>query len=248
MATGAGQRQPGQVSLVLEQAGSTIGRLEVAGADEELRDVDRELLSRSGRAGRARRCRTSGSLSSCGARLAETIALAEEIRQSRQRLLDTGREQRERFVLAVHRRVLTRLDAVDAAAASEPLEGRRLRCALAMEETRDCLRGAARPCEPGCFRRPCASGASPALDLMDQHRVPVVVRTAVAGDVRYPAAVEAAAYFCCVALADDLAPGERLAIELAGDTTELMFLARGSASPVQPGGAAGAGPCRGARR
>ena len=86
-----------------------------------------------------------------------------------------------------------------------------------MEETRDCLE-ALRDLASGVFPPALRErGVSAALDLyLDQHRIPVVVRTALAGDVRYPAAVESAAYFCCVALADDLAASERLAIELSG--------------------------------
>jgi hypothetical protein len=53
------------------------------------------------------------------------------------------------------------------------------------------------------------------------------------GGNRYPSRVEAAGYFCCAALVDEVDTGERLDIELSGDSAQLCFLARGT-TPMSP--------------
>lgn len=200
---------PGDVSLVVEHGGERVGRLEVAGVDEVLRDTDRELLARlAGPAGVAlSNVRLTVELRR---RLVQTTALAEELRRSRQRLLDAGREQRERFVVEVRRHVLPRLDAADLALADETSDPDSLR--VAETEIRGCLHAmrelAAGVYPPVLAERGLAAALEWRFDEIDA-RVTVTSGPGVAG---LPPAMEAAAYFCCVAIIED-APATTVAVD-----------------------------------
>ena len=226
----AGPIGAGEVGVVLEHAGERVGRLEVAGAEETLRESDRLLLARlAAPAGVAlSNVRLTHELRR---RLAQTMALSEQIRLSRQRLLDSGRDQQERFVSAVQRRVLPRLDALDAHVLA--LAGGTSALPAAESEARACLE-ALRELAAGLFPPALSErGLAAALDgHFDQHGEPVVVTDAGGGSVRYPLAAESAAYFCCIAVTDEITSAGRATIELGMDPTELTFRIRGAIAPV----------------
>ncbi len=219
------------VSLNLDYDGERVGRIEVAGAADELRDTDRELLARlAGPAGLAlSNVRLTLELRR---RLAQTMALTESVRRSRERLLHTGFHQRERFVAAVARRVLTRLDAADdqlvATAGGSPTA-----FGAAEVEALACLE-ALRDLAAGVFPPVLAErGVAAALEgQLDRTSATVVVHDSVGtGTVRYPPAVESGIYFCCAALVDDLDATGRVSVELGGDDSRLTFLVSGETPP-----------------
>lgn len=219
----------GEVEVSLEHAGELVGRIEVAGADETLRESDRALLRRlAAPAGVAlSNVRLTHELR---LRLAETTALGEQLARSRQRLLDSGRAQQERFAAAVERQVLRRLDEAErvlreaeTAQAASPAAS----LARAESETRACLESL-RELAAGVFPPTLGErGVAAALDLrLGQLSASAVLRDRTPEGMRYPAATEAAAYFCCAAAAEELGPQTPMTIDLDGDSAGLTFRIR----------------------
>jgi hypothetical protein len=172
-------------------------------------------------------------------RLAQEMALAEQVRQSRQRLLDTADVERGRFAAAVAERVErplrraaaaldgagqggerhdaqgvgvadgpgasavnTRGGAPDVAAARELVQ-------RALDTLRDVASGVF---PPALTER----GTAAALESYADRRG---LRTAITtqGLSRYPPSVEAAAYFCAVALLDEPPPARPTTVRLRCD-------------------------------
>jgi signal transduction histidine kinase len=135
-------------------------------------------------------------------RLRQESDLAEQLRRSRQRLVEARGEQRRRFTAAVDTRVHRHLAAAQAAlaATSSLVDNAAAETLGALEALRDLA--------VGVF--PLVLRERGLADALEQHvagrPVGVTLCSAGFGAERPAPAIEAAAYFCCVAMLDDLVP------------------------------------------
>lgn len=209
-----------EVSVSLRHSGEVLGRLDLGRQDEQAGRA-REALDRlAGSAGVAlSNVRLTVELRR---RLAQTTELADQLQHSRQRLLDAAEAQRQQLTLRVQRVVLDRLSTVEQHLATTAGDPSGLRAAL--EETTAALEGlrhvAAGIYPPVLQQR----GLAGALDWHLDHQ-PVAVSTEIRSeqDLRQPAALEAAAYFCCVALLDDCPAGTRPRLTIDSGPTTLAL-------------------------
>lgn len=189
------------LSVPLRHAGTPVGRLSVDTDPADVGVAERDLLNRlAGPAGLAlSNVRLTYELRH---RLAETIDLAEQVRRSRERLLDAGTIQRRRFAKQVEVRVLQPLDAADTAL-QQVAAGDTDALGTVRTSARDAL-AALRELAAGVFPPTLAErGVGVALDLHLQANFPrsrLLVDTALP---RCQLPVEATIYFCAVALVAD---------------------------------------------
>jgi len=223
------------LDLPLQHAGDRVGRLAVEVLSERPSPVDRRMLERlAAPAGLAlANVRLTLELRR---RLAQEMALAEQVRQSRQRLLDAADVERGRFAAAVAERVErplrraaaaldgagqggVRQDARGVAGADGPgaeavdARGGTPDIAAARElvqQALDTLRDVASGVFPAALTE---RGTAAALEAYADRRG---LRTAITtqGPPRYPVPVEAAAYFCAVALLDEPPPAQPTTVRL----------------------------------
>jgi hypothetical protein len=208
----------GGVSLALRHSGDPVGNLRVDLDADQLSAADRELLNRlAGPAGLAlSNVRLTYELRR---RLHEANELAEQLRRSRQRLIEARGVQRRRFTAAVDAQVHRHLAAADAALAARPslVDVAAAESLAALEALRDLAVGVFPP----------VLGERGLDDAIDRYlgslTTPVTLRSSGLDGTRLPPLVEAAAYFCCVAMVEDLVCHGPAAVELTrrGDTLNM---------------------------
>jgi hypothetical protein len=189
----------GEVSLALRHGGDPVGRLQVDLVADQLSAADRDLLNRlAGPAGLAlSNVRLTYELRR---RLREASELAEQLRRSRQRLIEARGVQRRRFTAAVEAQVSRHIAAADAALARQPslVDAAAVESLAALEALRDLAVGVF---PPALAER----GLDDALDqYFDGLTTHVTLRSSGLDGTRLTPVVEAAAYFCCVAMVEDL--------------------------------------------
>jgi len=238
------------LDVPLQHGGDRVGRLAVEVVSERPSPVDRRMLERlAAPAGLAlANVRLTLELRR---RLAQEMALAEQVRQSRQRLLDTADVERGRFAAAVAERVERPLrravaalggagqgdephdargggvadgpgaSAVDARGGSPDVAAARELVQQALDTLRDVASGVF----PAALTE---RGAAAALEAYADRRG---LRTAITsqGLPRYPVPVEAAAYFCAVALLDEPASAQPTTVRLSCDGGTVHVEAAGPA-------------------
>ena len=240
------------LDVPLQHAGDRVGCLAIEVVSERPSPVDRRMLERlAAPAGLAlANVRLTLELRR---RLAQEMALAEQVRQSRQRLLDTADVERGRFAAAVADRVKRPLrqaaaaldgagqagerpdarDDKDADGSGAGAVGQRpgapdvAAARELVQQALDTLRDVA----SGVFPAALADrGAAAALEAYADRRG---LRTAITteGLPRYPAPVEAAAYFCAVALLDEPSPARPTTVCLRCDGATVGVMAAGLARP-----------------
>jgi signal transduction histidine kinase len=215
------------VDVPLRHAGARVGGIAVEIGAEPASAVDRAMLERlAGPAGLAlANVRLTLELRR---RLVEEMALTDQVRMSRQRLLDAAREQRIRLAAAVEDRVERRLADADSALQAEHGTGHDLvRARAAVQEGLDTLRDLA----SGVFPPTLADrGVVAALEAyVDRHRSGAEVTGDAAA--RHPASVESAAYFCAVALLAEPAGFRTRAVSVAFDDRAVTLEVRAQGHP-----------------
>jgi hypothetical protein len=219
------------LSVSLRHAGMPVGRLAVDVDTAEVGVVERDLLNRlAGPAGLAlSNVRLTFELRR---RLAETMELAEQVRRSRERLLDAAAVQRRRFAKQVEVRVLRPLDAAEAAL-HEVATGD----AGALQDVRtsagDAL-AALRELAAGVFPPTLVDqGVGVALDLHLQANFPMSTLLVDAAVPRCQLSVEATVYFCAVALLADARPDEptNISVTVTADGEQLELRVRTQTPP-----------------
>jgi hypothetical protein len=238
------------LDVPLQHGGDRVGRLAVEVVSERPSPVDRRMLERlAAPAGLAlANVRLTLELRR---RLAQEMALAEQVRQSRQRLLDAADVERGRFAAAVAERVERPLRraaaALDGAGqggerqdahgggvalgpGGSPVDARGGAPDVAaarelVQQALDTLRDVASGVFPAALTE---RGTAAALEAHADRRG---LRTAITtqGLPRYPAPVEAAAYFCAVALLDEPAPAQPTTVRLRCDDGSVHVGATGPA-------------------
>lgn len=187
-----------RLAVPLQHGGSTVGRLGLDVADDDLGPTDKELLNRL--VGPAGLALSNVQLTfELRRRLAEATVLAEQLRRSRERLVLARGEQRRRFAATVRDRVQARLAAADAALTA----GGPTAAACARGEVLAALE-ALRAIAAGVF--PPAlddSGLSAALELYVNRGPGIATLRVELPTGRVHNDVAAAAYFCCTTLLDD---------------------------------------------
>lgn len=242
------------LDVPLQHGGDRVGLLAVEVVSERPSPVDRRMLERlAAPAGLAlANVRLTLELRR---RLAQEMALAEQLRQSRQRLLDAADVERGRFAAAVAERVERPLRRAAAAldgagqggerhdargggvadgpgASSADARGGAPDVAAARElvqQALDTLRDVASGVFPAALTE---RGAAAALDAYADRRG---LRTAITtqGLPRYPAPVEAAAYFCAVALLDGPSSTQPTTVRLRCDDGTVQVEAAAPARPSE---------------
>ena len=242
------------LDVPLRHGGDRVGLLAVEVVSERPSPVDRRMLERlAAPAGLAlANVRLTLELRR---RLAQEMALAEQVRQSRQRLLDAADVERGRFAAAVAERVERPLRRATAAldgagqggerhdarggvvadgpgASSADARGRAPDIPAARElvqQALDTLRDVASGVFPAVLTE---RGAAAALEAYADRRG---LRTAITtqGLRRYPAPVEAAAYFCAVALLDGPSSTQPTTVRLRCDDGTVQVEAAGPARPPE---------------
>lgn len=212
------------LDVPLQHAGDRVGRLAVEVVSERPSPVDRRMLERlAAPAGLAlANVRLTLELRR---RLAQEMALTEQVRQSRQRLLDTADVERGRFAAAVAERVERPLRRAAAALEGDGQDGAADVAAARelVQQALDTLRDVASGVFPAALTE---RGPAAALEAYADRRG---LRTTVTteGPPRHSAPVEAAAYFCAVALLDE--PSPPATVRLHGDGTVVQVEAAGPA-------------------
>jgi len=238
------------LDVPLQHGGDRVGRLAVEVVSERPSPVDRRMLERlAAPAGLAlANVRLTLELRR---RLAQEMALAEQVRQSRQRLLDTADVERGRFAAAVAERVERPLrravaalggagqgderhdarggrvadgsggSAVDARDRAPDVAAARELVQQALDTLRDVASGVF----PAALTE---RGAAAALEAYADRRG---LRTTITtqGLPRYPAPVEAAAYFCAVALLNRPSPAQPTTVRLRCEGGTVQVEAEGPA-------------------
>jgi signal transduction histidine kinase len=221
-----------QIAVGLQHGGAPIGRLGVEAGGNQPRAADRELLDRlAGPAGLAlSNVRLTFELRR---RLAQTTELAEQLRLSRQRLLESASVQRRRFAEEVEEHVLQPLSLADSAldgAGREPAAG--LTAAGSdVQAALDALRDLAAGVFPAALSE---RGLTAALQLyLDRAARSGRLETNSVGDTRFAPAIEASVYFCAVAVLRDVGGAGTCRLELGLDASagQLLLLAH---SPTPP--------------
>lgn len=225
-------RIPGaQRTLPVRHRGELLGALAVEKeAGDPIRpEEDRLLEDLAVRAGLV--LRNVGLTEELRLRLEDLTSLAEELRESRRRIVASGDAERRRLernihdgaqqhlvALAVQIKLARTVSAKDPAKARPLLEG----LVANTEETLRTLRDLARGIYPPLLE---AEGLPAALEAAAARgAVPTDVRAD--GLPRFPAEVEAAAYFCCLEAlqnAAKYAEASRVVIALAEEEEELVF-------------------------
>jgi hypothetical protein len=246
--SGGGVRH--DLDVPLQHAGDRVGRLAVQVASERPSPVDRRMLERlAAPAGLAlANVRLTLELRR---RLAQEMALAEQVRQSRQRLLDTADVERGRFAAVVAERVERPLRRAAAAldgaglgderhdahgvgvadgpgaSAGNPRGGAPDVAAARelVQQALDTLRDVASGVFPAALTE---RGTAAALEAYaDRRGLRTMITTE--GLPRYPAPVEAAAYFCAVALLNEPSPAQPTRVRLRCDRGTVQVEAAGPA-------------------
>ena len=250
------------LDVPLQHAGDRVGRLAVEVVSQRPSPVDRRMLERlAAPAGLAlANVRLTLELRR---RLAQEMALAEQVRQSRQRLLDTADVERGRFAAAVADRVerplrravaalegaghggegqdapaiggIAAIGGVGGVGGADGSGGSAVNprgvapdVAAARElvqQALDTLRDVASGVFPAALTE---RGTAAALESYADRRG---LRTAITaeGPPRYPPPVEAAAYFCAVALLEEPSPAQPTTLRLRCDCGMVQVEAGGPA-------------------
>jgi hypothetical protein len=228
---GEASRVADAISVSLRHGGRTVGSLAVDTDESQVSGVERDLLKRlAGPAGLAlSNVRLTFELRH---RLSEAVEIAEQVRRSRERLLDAATVQRHRFAREVEARVIRPLDAAGAALEAVAIGAGELGSVRA--STEDALI-ALRELAAGVF--PAAlvqKGIAAALELHLDANFPMahLHADAVAAN-RHPPSVEAAVYFCAVALMTDAARDEpvRVALTVSPTADQLELRVRTEEAP-----------------
>ena len=224
---------PDAVGVSLRHEGMSVGRLNVDADVSQFGQADRDLLDRlAGPAGLAlSNVRLTFQLRD---ELDQAVEIAEQLRRSRQRLLEAAAIQRRRFGDEVERRVLRPLDDADAAlrAISAGDRGALVSAQLAVERALTSLRALAAGVFPAAL---IDSGITAALELHLQANFPLA-RLQVDGAAatsRHQPVIEASVYFCAVALISEIDPHDAFRVALTSSSTEpwLTLRLHGGRSP-----------------
>jgi signal transduction histidine kinase len=224
---------PDALSISLSHAGTSVGWLAVDTDVSQIGQVERDLLDRlAGPAGVAlSNVRLTFELRH---RLDQMVEIADQVRLSRERLLEAAAVQRRRFAKEVEDRVLRPLDAADAAlqACATGATGALMSARASADEALAALRQLAAGVFPAAL---VDSGLVAALTLHLQANFSKArLQADTAASDRHQLSIEAAVYFCAVALLSDADPDEQCRVELTvsrgGDRLELGVLAQPSPS------------------
>jgi hypothetical protein len=209
------QDDPGRapLSVPLQHGGIALGQLSIDQPDRDLGRQERDLLERlAGPAGVAvSNVRLTVELRR---QLAQTSALAEQLRWSRDRLVAARGVQRQQFTADVTDRVLIHWQQVDAALAADPcgkteLEGAREAASTTLASLRTLAHGVFPPALLG-------SGLPAALDqFLDETNLPVTVQSEPFGSAT-PA--EILLFFALTALLPPMASAGPISISLRRST------------------------------
>jgi hypothetical protein len=221
------------ISVSLRHGGRTVGRLAVDTDESKVSGVERDLLNRlAGPAGLAlSNVRLTFELRH---RLSEAVEIAEQVRRSRERLLAAATVQRQRFAKEVEARVIRPLDAASAALDAVAVGAGELR---PVRDSTEAALIALRELAAGVF--PAAlvqKGIAAALEVHLEANFPMAhLRAECVAANRHPPTVEAAVYFCAVALMADAERDEPVRVELTvptnADRLELFVLTKHTPSP-----------------
>jgi hypothetical protein len=204
---------PDAVSVSLHHAGTSVGRLAVDADLAQIGQAERDLLNRlAGPAGLAlSNVRLTFQLRH---ELEQAVEIAEQLRRSRERLLDIAAVQRLRFAVEVDARVLRPLDAADAAL--EDVASGDTDALVAARAAAEAALVALRELAAGIF--PAALVDRGVVAALEGHlqanfpRAQLRVDPTVAS--HHELAVAAAVYFCAVALLSHADRDEPCLVEL----------------------------------